>query len=100
MQVHNLPHQFMTTKNAIRIGKGLGKILKLDNNNSSGLICRQFIHFKIEINTFLPLALGFNMSCSGTEPSWIAFKYKGLDDYCTLCGLIGHKKGVCPTPQS
>lgn len=35
VQVHNLPHQYMTTKNAIKIGKGIGKILELDNNNSS-----------------------------------------------------------------
>jgi hypothetical protein len=99
VQVHNLTHQCITTKNAIKIGKGLGKILELDNNNSFGLICRQFIRFKIEINTSLPLAQGFNMPCSGTEPRWIAFKYERLDDYCTLCGLIGHKKGVCHAPQ-
>jgi hypothetical protein len=39
VQVHDLPRQFMTTKNAIKIGKGIGKILELDNNNSFGLIC-------------------------------------------------------------
>ena len=40
------------------------------------------------------------MPCVGEEPRWIAFKYERLDDYCTLCGLIGHKKGVCPAPQN
>jgi hypothetical protein len=49
----------MTTTNAIPIGKSIGNILELDNNNSSGLISRQCIRFKIEINTSLPLALGF-----------------------------------------
>ena len=33
------------------------------------------------------------------EPHWIAFKYGRLNDYCTLCGLIGYNKGVCPPPQ-
>jgi hypothetical protein len=80
----------MTTKNAIKIGKGIGKILKLDNNNSSRLISRQFIRFKIEINISLPLALRFYMPCDGSKPRWIAFKYEHLDDYCTSCGLIGH----------
>ena len=87
----------MTTKNAIKIGKGIGKIMELDNNNTFGLICRQFIPFKIEINTLL--ALEFNMPCAGMEPRWIAFKYERLDDYCTLCGLLDHKKGVCPAPK-
>jgi hypothetical protein len=63
IQVLDLPLQFMTTRNAIRIGKGIGKILELDNDNSTGLICQRFICFKVEINTSLPLALGFNMSC-------------------------------------
>ena len=73
----------MTTQNAIKIGKGIGKIMKLDNNNSTWLICRKFIRFKIEINTSLPLALGFKMPCAGADPY----------------GLIGHKKGVCPALQ-
>ena len=86
----------MTTKNAIKIGKGIGKILELYNNNSSRLISCQFICFKIAINTSLPLTLGFYMPYDGSEPRWIAFKYERPDDYCTGCRLISHKKGVCP----
>jgi hypothetical protein len=63
------------------------------------IISHQFIHFKIEINTSLPLAPGFYMPYNRSEPHWIMFKYKRLDNYCTNCGLIGHKKGVCPAPQ-
>ena len=99
IQVHNLPFQFMTTTNAIKIGKDIGQILELDNNNSSGLICHKCIRFKIEIDTSKPLAPGFYMSCDGEEQKWIAFKYERLDEYCTDCGLIGHVKRFCPTPQ-
>jgi hypothetical protein len=68
VKVHDLPRQFMTKTNVIRIGKGIGKILELDNNKSSRLISHQFIRFKIEINTSLPLASGFYMPCEGTKP--------------------------------
>lgn len=96
VHVNNLPH--LTTRNAIKICKGIGKILELDNN-STGLICHQFIRFKVEINTSLPLAPGFHIPRPGMEPRWVEFKYEHLDDYCTLCSLIGHKKNVCPAPH-
>jgi hypothetical protein len=99
IQVHKLPLLYMTTQNAIKLGKGIGRILELDNNNSSGLICHQFLRFKIEINTSKPLASRFYVPCAGEESRWIAFKYERLDEYCTGCGLIGHNNRVCPTPQ-
>ena len=37
VQVHNLPFQYITTKNAIKIGKGIGKILKLETTTLLGL---------------------------------------------------------------
>jgi hypothetical protein len=99
IQVHKLPLQYMTTKNAIKIGKAIGPILELDNNNTSGLICHQFIRFKIEIDITKPLAPGFYMPCPGEKkPCWIAFMHERLDEYCTSCGLIGHIKKFCPTP--
>jgi hypothetical protein len=99
VQVHTLPHQYMTVKNAIKIDKGIGDFLELDNTFSGDLICRQFIRFKIDVNTSKPLVPGFYITRSGMDHHWIAFKYERLDDYCVACGLIGHKKGSCPAPQ-
>jgi hypothetical protein len=100
VQVHELPRQFMTTKNAIRIGKTIGDILELDNNNSTGIISRPFIRMKIELNTSRPLASGFYMPCEGTKPRWIGFQYEHLDEYCSLCGLIGHIPKFCSAPPA
>jgi hypothetical protein len=47
----------------------------------------------------IPLASSFYMPCAGVEPRWITFKYERLDEYCTNCGFIGHKKAFCPAPQ-
>jgi hypothetical protein len=97
IQVNDIPLQYMTTQNAIKIGKGIGKILELDNN-STGFICCKFICFKIEINTSLPLASGFHMPSAGAKLRWISFQYERLDEYYTSCGLIGHKTTLYPAP--
>jgi hypothetical protein len=55
----------MTIKNAIRIGKGIGKFLELDTNNS-----RQFLRFKVDVNTSQPLAPGFYI----TRSVWILIR--------------------------
>jgi hypothetical protein len=89
----------MTVKNAIKIGKGIGDFLELDNTFSGNLICRQFIRFKIDVNTSKPLVPGFYITRPGLDDHWIAFKYERLDDYCVACGLIGHKKNSCPASQ-
>jgi hypothetical protein len=98
VQVHDLPRQFMTTKNAIRIGMTIGDILELDNKNSSGIISRPFLRMKINLNTSLPLASGFFMPCAGSKPRWIGFQYEHLDEYCSSCGLIGHIQKFCSAP--
>jgi hypothetical protein len=99
IQIHGLPLQYMTTLNAIRIGKKLGNILELETDNTDELICRQFIRLKVEIDTTKPLASGFNLDC-GDEQRRISILYERLDDYCSSCGLIGHKSGFCPSPSS
>jgi hypothetical protein len=91
VQVCGLPRQNMTTRNAIMIGKGLGSLMEVENLETLGLICRQFLRFRVEINTVLPLKPGFNLLRPGKEPLWISFRYEGLGDFCTICGLIGHK---------
>ncbi|GLT71493.1 hypothetical protein SLA2020_435070 [Shorea laevis] len=90
----------MTLKNAIRIGKSIGSLLEVENGDSPGLICRQHLRLRVEINTRRPLMPGFYIARSGKDPLWIQFRYERLADYCTLCGLIGHRKFICPDPPS
>jgi hypothetical protein len=89
----------MTVKNALKMAKGIGDFLELDNCFSGDLISRQFIRFKVDVNTSKPLVPGFYLHRPGLDHHWIAFKYERLDDYCVAFGLIGHKKGSCLAPQ-
>lgn len=87
----------MTSKNAVKIGKGLGSLLEVDNGNALGHICRQYLRIKVELDTLQPLVPGFQLSRIDKAQLWVSFKYERLVDYCTMCGLIGHKKFSCPT---
>jgi hypothetical protein len=43
---------------------------------------------------------GFHLPRPGCDPLWISFRYEPQGDYCTLCGLIGHKKTQCSQPPN
>jgi hypothetical protein len=81
------------------IGKALGSLWEVENSESSGLICRQYLRVKVELNTAGSLNLGFRLPRQGKDPLWISFRYERLGDYCTICGLIGHKRLNYPTPS-
>jgi len=95
VQIHGLPRQSMALENAIMIGKAVGKILALENMETSGLLRRQFLRVKVEIDTTQSLKPGFHLPRLGKSALWISFRYERLGDYCTKCGLIGHKKLGC-----
>lgn len=51
---------------------------------------------RVELNTKLPLVPGFHFPRPSKDLLWVSIKYERLANYCTLCGLIGHKKLSCP----
>jgi len=98
VQVHGLPGQNMAAVNAVIIAQRLGKVLAVDHHDAKGLICQPFLRFRVELDATQPLIPGFHLPRSGRDPLWISFRYERLGDYCTLCGLIGHKRNQCIQP--
>lgn len=96
VQIHGLPCQNMTIKNVVMIRKALGEILGVENLDTSRLLCRQYLRVKVDIDTSQPLKPGFHLPRPNKTSLWISFRYERLGDYCTKCGLIGHKKLGCP----
>jgi len=72
------------------LGKAWAHCWKWKSLETLGLICKQFLQFRVEINIARPLNPGFNLPHSSMEPLWIS--------YCTICGLIRHKHLNCPKP--
>jgi hypothetical protein len=98
VQIHGLPLQNMTTLNAIKLGKTLGKILEVENGHITGIIYSHHLRIRVEIDTSKPLAQGFNLPRLDRAPIWVRFLYERLADYCHLCGLIRYKRNLCPAP--
>ena len=56
VQVHGLPLINVTLKNAIAIGKGLGKFLKVEDFGASGATFRSYLRLLVEIDVSKPLS--------------------------------------------
>jgi hypothetical protein len=92
IQVHGLPLQNMTIKNSIAIVKGLGQLVKVDDNNGAVATFRSYLRLLVSIDVSKPLNHGFCFTKSDGASYWISLKYERLDIYCTDCGRIGHKQ--------
>jgi hypothetical protein len=99
IQIHGLPLQNMTVKNAISIGKGLGELIRFEDNSGANTIFRSFLRLQVKIDVSKPLKPGFNFSRPDGSETWISLKYERLDIYCSDCGRIGHKQPSCLAPK-
>jgi hypothetical protein len=62
IQVHGLPLQNMSIKNAIAIGKGLGKLVKIEENSGAKATFRSFLRLLINIDVSKPLNPSFSFT--------------------------------------
>jgi hypothetical protein len=89
----------MSIKNAIAIGKGLGQLVKVDDNSGETVAFRSYLRVLVSIDVNKPLNPGFNFNRSDGTPTWVSLKYERLDVYCTDCGRIGHHQTSCLAQQ-
>lgn len=95
VQIHGLPLDHMTVKNAINLGNALGKLIHVEEDPTFGVAWRKFIRLKVEIDVTYPLKQGFMMPRWGNTETWIALKYERLSDFCHACGRLGHSPIFC-----
>jgi hypothetical protein len=100
IQIHGLPLQNLTIKNAIAIGKALGSPIKVEDNSGVEGTFRSFLRTLVSIDVSKPLNPGFAFSKEDGSSSWVSLKYERLDIYCTDCGLIGHFQAACLAPKA
>jgi hypothetical protein len=85
----------MSIKNAIAIGKGLGQLVKVEDNSGETAAFRSYLKVLVSIDVNKPLNPGFNFNRSDGTQTWVSLKYERLDVYCIDCGRIGHHQTSC-----
>jgi hypothetical protein len=88
----------MMLKNAIAIGKGLGKFQKVKDFGALRATFKSYLRLLVEIDVSKPLKPSFLFHRQGGDAIWVFLKYERLGDYCMDCGMISHKKHGCRSP--
>jgi hypothetical protein len=96
VQVHGLPLDMMSEKNARSIGSCLGDLLEIDEADSDQFYQKSFLRLRVQIKLMDPLVPGFFHRRPPKEPTWIQYKYERLSDFCYVCDRLGHLSFSCP----
>jgi hypothetical protein len=86
------PYRTCPSRILLPLGKGLGLLVKVDENRGVAATFRSFLRLLVSIDVSKPLNLGFCFTRSDGAFDWISLKYGRLDVYYTNCGKIGHKQ--------
>lgn len=95
LQVHNLPHGFMSEFIAKAIGNYVGEFVKADQSNFEGGR-KEFMRVRIRIDITKPLHRRMKLKSKGGDWFWVDFKYERLPNFCFFCGILGHSDKLCP----
>ncbi|KAJ1387655.1 Zinc knuckle CX2CX4HX4C [Sesbania bispinosa] len=95
VQLHNLPLEFMSDTNAVKVAKLLGDIIMIENPFVDNVLLRLFLRIKVRINIKRPLLTGFWLPRKDLPRVWIFIKYERLQGFIYNCGIVGHDFRKC-----
>lgn len=94
IQVHGLPAGLRSEAVLQVVGKSLGELVKLDENNFDGSL-RMYYRIRVALSVAKPLKKGLRLKKDDGEWITVEFRYERLPTFCFLCGIIGHGEKVC-----
>ncbi|KAF2545826.1 hypothetical protein F2Q70_00021239 [Brassica cretica] len=93
VELVGIPLHLRTVKNMKSIGGRLGHVNEDTIEHSAGRML-------IDVDSRRPLKFTRNIESSEGDEVTIEIKYDRLFKHCTICGLMTHEKGYCPTVES
>lgn len=89
IQIHKLPIELSTNKNAAVIGSKIGDVQRIEDLVGRGGFGRNFLRMKVNFKMRSPLVPGFWVPRKNSESLWVEVKYEKLSDFCYRCGCLG-----------
>ncbi|KAJ8755052.1 hypothetical protein K2173_016557 [Erythroxylum novogranatense] len=84
VQIHNIPHGFMSERLAVDAGNYIGKHVESDPRNFS-TIWKEFLRIRVQVDVRKPLKRKLFVKRSSGEKVCLDFKYERLNTFCYFC---------------
>ncbi|KAJ1422670.1 Zinc finger, CCHC-type [Sesbania bispinosa] len=95
IQLHGIPLELMTSKNATKLAANVGEVLTVENPYVNGILIRPFFRVRVLVNIKKPLITGFCVPRKDLPRTRIMVRYERLQGFCYSCGVIGHDNRKC-----
>ncbi|OMO97002.1 hypothetical protein CCACVL1_04713 [Corchorus capsularis] len=99
VELWGLPLEYQQDDAARKIAKAAGEVIRVDWADTPTRNIR-FVRVIIAINPWKPLMPGCFVTRDDGVDMWVPFKYQRVFKLCTTCGIIGHKRSMCPYQHS
>ncbi|KAL0410924.1 UNVERIFIED_CONTAM: hypothetical protein Slati_3682100 [Sesamum latifolium] len=94
VHVHDLPLSKMNFGVASLIGNAIGKFRDMEMDES-GRSWGGSLRIRVAINVSQPLFRALRISTTGGDELVVSFTYERLQNFCYLCGRLGHISAYC-----
>lgn len=95
VQIHDLSPNRMNMNNATKLGKFIGKFIKVDMETMEQQV-KRFMRIRIEVNTEKCFKQGCHIDRGNGSQHWVNFKYEIFLDFYYICGIVDHTERACP----
>lgn len=94
VQVHHLSIGFKSEAVGRSVCNTIKEFLEYDLNNSSSCL-KTYMRIRVLIDVNKPLKKMMKLRKPGGEPKVVQFKHERLDNFCYICGFLGHTEAYC-----